>query len=661
MSFRSTALRLSQALSLRVAIAAPIALLLLLFALSLTQLHYRRSQATVRDLAAQLQNEASRHAVQQVGDRLAVSRNLALSNATAIDLGVVDPENKALTGQYFWQQLQNFNVRALNFTSLDGLRLVVRRQRDGTARLFFSNNPDSQWRSLKLAQEGTIAQVPTPSQPPQYLSPISAGPSSPYWQLTPSGGLAANVPIFRDGEFSSLLSVETNLAEIGQFLRRLQLGSNGQAFILNRQGQLLATSGTDTLFANPDGTSTPATDSRDPIIQAVANVLQQRFSGLQDIEDTQILNFSRKTRRYFLQVTPLRDDWGLDWLLVVAVPESDFTAPLRQTLYYTLALSAIALLVSLFVSWQLARWLTRPIRRLTKSVARLGQQRWQAPVVVERSQELGHLARTFNRAAMQLQTHMANLEADNAALQATDRLKDLYLHSLAEEFRKPQTEAIALVRELLDRPDAYPEDDRQRLERIAKLGKRLLELMQDISDLTKIHSGQLQAHLKPVDVQDLIDRIVAQHRRDLDLAGLELHRRDFPPPLYVRADPQMLEQVLTIILENAIQFTESGSITVSTAISAPMGKTSYHELPEAIVTVSDTGIGIDPDQQDKLFRPFAKIEGCPEHRRGPGLGLAIAGSLVGLMGGQIAIDSDGCDRGTTVKIVLPVLSELATA
>lgn len=75
-----------------------------------------------------------------------------------------------------------------------------------------------------------------------------------------------------------------------------------------------------------------------------------------------------------------------------------------------------------------------------------------------------------------------------------------------------------------------------------------------------------------------------------------------------------------------------------------------------MIAISDSGIGIDPQQQEKLFQPFAKIEGCPESRRGPGLGLAIAANLVSLMSGKIFVDSEGCGQGTTVTILLPVSS-----
>lgn len=654
--FRSNAQRLSQTLSLRTVLAAPTTLLVALFAIAIAMLSYRQSQSRVRERVVQHQTDLSRRIVDRLQDRFETPRRLARSHATAIELGAIDLDDWQTTGRHWGQQVRTFRAIALSYRDRSGGGLSVRRDAGNPLRLFVrrptisaapglppdnADAPPSSWQSSTLDPQTTLSLVPSDRPPP--LLDLDRLDLSPAWTTTDTGTLAATVPVFTDGELQGAIAVETDFSNIRQYLRQLAISERGQAAVLDLDGNVLV--------------STSDADASTSVRQAALTALSRRTADLADLDEPQLLDVRVESQRYFLSVTPFRDDWGLEWLVLVTVPEADFADPVLADLRHVLLLGAIAVVGALVLSWQLARWLAQPIDRLAQSVGQLGRRQWQTPVAIERSRELSHLGRNFNRTAMQLQAQLSNLDTENAALRDADRLKDLYLNSLAEAFRKPQTEAIALVRELLDRPESYPTDDRQRLERVAKLGKRLLELTWDIADLTQIHSGQLQPTLKAVDMQATLDRVIAQHRDELDASGLTLQRHDFPPPLYVRADPQMLEQVLSVVLENAIQFTDTGSITVSTSISAPMGKTSYHELPEAIVTIADTGIGIDPEQREKLFQPFAKIEGCPEHRRGPGLGLAIAGNLMALMGGQIFIDSPGCGKGTTVKAILPILNE----
>jgi two-component system, NarL family, sensor histidine kinase BarA len=118
----------------------------------------------------------------------------------------------------------------------------------------------------------------------------------------------------------------------------------------------------------------------------------------------------------------------------------------------------------------------------------------------------------------------------------------------------------------------------------------------------------------------------------------------------VNADAGKLKQVLINIIGNATKFTEEGSITITTKVE------SIDDKSVIIVSVKDTGIGVDSTQQDKLFRPFVMVDA--ENTRkfgGTGLGLAISRNLMELMGGTITLDSRGINQGTTVSVILPLI------
>ncbi|USR93016.1 sensor histidine kinase [Phormidium yuhuli AB48] len=643
-------------------------LLLLVFTTAIGFASYRSGQRTAEEFTIQLQNEVSRHILQYLGGYLATPRQVTQTNAAALSLERLTLEDWQVMGSYFWEQMQAFEIQTLFYSEAMEGQLLLSRQEDGTARLYRNTEEMDEWNMIPMSRQGRFlpASEDIPRSLMEILNQVAMQPASePLWQHLPSGNLLAIAPIYGPtGDLRGTLGVETDIAPVGSFLRQLTLSQGGQAFLVDRQGELIASSAPQHLRdeVSQEGSGRELMDvlnSPNSTIRTAANVLLNEFGSLGNVQGTQILAFSQANRHYSMQVTPLRDEWGLDWLVVVAIPKTEFMEPIWLNLMIIGVLGLIATITAAVMGCQLATWLSQPLRQLTKSMAQLGRRSGSVtiPLVVDdSSQEVGVLGKSFNRLALRFQTTVARLEQENGALRETDRLKDLYLHNLAEEFRKPIEEAIERVQGLSDRPHEYSQQDRRDLNRLRKLGQRLLELMEDISDLTQIHSGQMTPQLTGVELETLLDEVVEAHRPLLQEANLDLERRDFPPPLRVTADREMLKQVLEIILENAIQFTEDGSITVSTAISAPMGRTSYHELPEAVIAISDSGIGIDPQQQEKLFQPFAKIEGCPESRRGPGLGLAIAANLVSLMSGKIFVDSEGCGQGTTVTILLPVSS-----
>ncbi|MGC9504118.1 sensor histidine kinase [Baaleninema sp.] len=680
MFHRSLLSQLSQKFSLRTAIAIPFALQLVAFTGLVGYLSYQQGQQAILDLGTQLQDQVTRRIVQHLEDYLETPSQLIALNAAAVESGRLDPRNLPATGRYFWQQMQVFEVSDLNFTSVDGEFVGIRRQEDGRLVLTerdFDRDPALvyEYQLNRLGDRVTVLDTLENYDPRRtrgYQQAANRGEL--VWTQGPvrspgekSPSVSASYPLYDDnGDFLGVVGVDLRLSRIAQFLRNLKIGRAGQAFAIDRQGVLVATSGTDSFLAADDSPlgGIRATESRDRTVQAAANHLVRRFGNLNQIEETQILQYRLQNHRYFLQVSPFRDPSGLDWLVVVTVPQADFTDAVRTNARITVLLCAFGLAVATLVGWQVSQGIVRPLRRLTEGLRKLGSH-WQTLSLLDvrgglllRTREIKTLLTTFNRTAAQLQTQLATLESENESLRETDRLKDLYLYNLAEEFQPAIQKTIDNTKALLEQGDRYPPEDLQRFDRVVRAGNRLLELMQDISDLTKIHSGQLTPNLEAVDIQSCLDGVIAQHRQELETKGLQLSRHDFPPPLYVRADRQMLQQVLSIVLENAIQFTESGEIDIRTAITAPMGKTSYHELPEAIISISDTGIGIDPNQQEKLFQPFVKLEGCPEHFRGPGLGLAVAKSLVELMRGQISLESEGIDRGTTVKMILPIGSSI---
>ncbi len=225
-----------------------------------------------------------------------------------------------------------------------------------------------------------------------------------------------------------------------------------------------------------------------------------------------------------------------------------------------------------------------------------------------------------------------------------DRAKTTFFSNISHELRTPLTLILGPLAELRSHTAQLDEQTRGELEIIHRNGLRLMKLVNTLLDFSRIQAGRMQAHYEPIDLAGVTADLASIFRSAVDRAGLEL-RVDCPPldePVYL--DRDMWEKVVLNLLSNALKFTFQGSITVAVR----------REGPDAVVTVSDTGIGVPATELPRLFDRFHRIE-TPYARssEGSGIGLALVKELVGLHEGSIAVDSTE-GLGTTFTVRLPL-------
>ncbi len=255
------------------------------------------------------------------------------------------------------------------------------------------------------------------------------------------------------------------------------------------------------------------------------------------------------------------------------------------------------------------------------------------------------LATEVRKTATYLEEQSDELTRLNEELAKANRMKSDFLANMSHELRTPLNSIIGFSDMLLTE-EIGPLSDRQRdfLDTVARNGRHLLQLISELLDLSKIEAGHLRLTLEPLDLRQLLheaaDSVRAQtekrrHRLDLDLPD---------NPLAVTADHVRVRQVLLNLLSNAIKFTPEG------------GQVRLAGRPDSDgvrVEVADTGIGISPADQQKLFREFVQLDpSASRHYEGTGLGLALCKRLVELHGGHIGVDSDR-GRGSTFWFTLP--------
>lgn len=205
--------------------------------------------------------------------------------------------------------------------------------------------------------------------------------------------------------------------ELRDFLKGLDIGRSGETFIIERSGILISSSTDESLAVAPgeEGTQLKAIESSNPLIQATARYLSDRFGDLNQITYPQQLDFTLNGQRQFLQVLPFAKAPGLDWLIVVVVPEADFMGQIYINTYRTIALCIAALAVATGVGILISRWISHAIARLSQASEKIASGDLTHQVEEFRLRELRSLAASFNSMTDQLKHSFETLEQQKNA------------------------------------------------------------------------------------------------------------------------------------------------------------------------------------------------------------------------------------------------------
>ncbi|NPV75935.1 MAG: GAF domain-containing protein [Anaerolineae bacterium] len=240
-------------------------------------------------------------------------------------------------------------------------------------------------------------------------------------------------------------------------------------------------------------------------------------------------------------------------------------------------------------------------------------------------------------------------------MKEVDRLKSQFLANMSHELRTPLNSIIGFSRVILKGIDGpVNELQQQDLTAIYNSGQHLLVLINDILDLSKIEAGKMELAFTEIHVSDLINSVMSTAIGLVKDKPIEMNYIISPDLPTVQADATRVRQVLLNFISNAAKFTEQGTITVEakTAVS-PEGK------PEVMITVTDTGSGIAPEDEAKLFQPFSQVDDSPTRKTGgTGLGLSISRSLIELHHGRIGLLYSEVGKGSTFFFTLPATESI---
>jgi len=336
------------------------------------------------------------------------------------------------------------------------------------------------------------------------------------------------------------------------------------------------------------------------------------------------------------------------WKVFVEQPESAAFAPLRGTIWRTALLIALFVLVATALSILLARRLVRPIKHMQRAAEAIGGGAYDERIEVRRRDELGLLAGAFNRMAERLQELIGGLERTvavrTAQLESASRHKSEFLANMSHELRTPLNAIIGFTQVLQQKLFGEVNDKQEEyLGDINSSANHLLELINDVLDLSKVEAGQVELDVEQFSLREALERGVAMIRERASKDGVGVQLELDPGVDLVDGDERRIRQVVFNLLSNAVKFTPvGGNVDIS---SARLDGDVY-------VSIADTGPGIAPEDQERIFEEFQQTELGAEEREGTGLGLALSKKLIELHGGRIWVESEP-GKGSKFTFTLP--------
>ena len=357
---------------------------------------------------------------------------------------------------------------------------------------------------------------------------------------------------------------------------------------------------------------------------------------------------------------------GQNLALLAEINQKEAFAPARILARNILLIGFVATGLLLSGIYFLSRRISQPIATITEAAIQLQNGQLNQSIPVASLDEIGFLAQVFNHMAYQLKESFAALERSNQELESrvndrtaelveaketaesAARTKNVFLANMSHELRTPLNSIIGYSEMLEEDAESIGEDSFvPDLRKIQGSSKHLLNLIDSILDLSKIEAGRMELQLEPVNIAALAQDVLATIHPVAEAKFNNVVFNNVSTVGAIESDSGKLRQCLLNLLSNANKFTDQGQLTLT------INTISYQSENYLEITVTDTGIGMEQDQLEKIFKAFIQADTSSTRRYGgTGLGLTITREFVRMLGGTITAESE-LGKGSTFTILLP--------
>ncbi|MBD2247685.1 ATP-binding protein [Nostoc sp. FACHB-888] len=664
-------------------------------------LSFKNGQIAVNKLADQLMERTSDIVEQHLDSYLSTPHIVNQINAELIEMGLLDVRDRQTMGKYFWKQMQAYNLSYIGVGLATGEGAGAARYDGKTVTIddwkakppkniytYATDNQGNRKNVINILDWDNLSM-------PWYTEPVKAG--KPIWSQiytwnypdNPYIVASAGRPIYdKNKQLLGMVGTDIHLLKLSDFLRNLDISDTGQVLILERNGLLIANSSTQKAFtiAKNEIQRLQATDSSDPVVQNIGQQLKQKFDSFQSINKPEKLQLKLQKESNFVYITPWRDQYGLDWLVVISVPEHAFMAQINANTNTTIMLCLGALVVATVMGYFTSRWIVYPIMRLNRATQAMASGNLDQLVDVSNIQELGSLTHSFNYMAGQLQESFSALENSKQALEGRVEERTAELKNTLSELQLTQAQVIqsekmsslgqlvAGVAHEINNPvnfihgnitylDEYTQDllrmiylyqqrhssddpeiqtlteeidleflieDLQKMLNSMKMGT---ERIRDIVLSLRNFSRMDEAEYKAVDIHEGIEStlLILQHRikEKPDNPRIEINR-DYGNLPQVECYPGQLNQVLMNILVNAMDALDelNARRTYEEIKENPRKitiRTSVRNSQWVEIAISDNAMGMPKEVKNRIFDPFFTTKSVG---KGTGMGMAISYQII---------------------------------